>query len=81
MIITKDFIEQHKTVNGAWTRQQLFVLGIQWPPRHGWMRSVIGRELTPEQVAAFIAAREIICHKSKRKSKKQTVANRFEYPD
>jgi 5-methylcytosine-specific restriction endonuclease McrA len=29
-------IEQYRTPNGGWTRHDLQMWGVQWPPRHGW---------------------------------------------
>ena len=32
MIITKDYLNKHKTNKGAYTRKQFQILGIGWPP-------------------------------------------------
>ncbi len=37
----------------GFTRAQLAVLGIQWPPRKGWVVNLIGKEITDAQYEAF----------------------------
>ena len=37
--IDSNFIEKHKTKNGAWTKRQLEIIGIAWPPPKGWKKS------------------------------------------
>ena len=53
MLITKDYINTHKTDKGAWTKDQIQALGIEWPPSNGWMRKIIGTELADENAARF----------------------------
>lgn len=69
--ITRAFIHNNKTYAGAWTKAQLKVIGIDWPPRAGWMRTIIGNELTDEEVLRFREARFIRCKKKKRKKNKR----------
>lgn len=54
--ITADWLEQNKTSAGAYSKQQLKVLGIDWPPRKGWQRKVIGTEIRDTQSMQFEAA-------------------------
>jgi len=53
MIITKDYINKHKTDKGAWTRVQIMALGVSWPPSKGWINSVIGNDLNEAGQEAF----------------------------
>ena len=39
-IITMDIIEQGKTKNGGYTKKQLEILGVQWPPVKGWKTNI-----------------------------------------
>lgn len=57
MVVTKDFILAYKTDRGAWTRAQLSLLGVDWPPRAGWMQRVVGMELNDSDAEAFMIAR------------------------
>ena len=40
-LVTKKHIELAKTKNGGWTKKQLEILGISWPPYKGWKNDVI----------------------------------------
>lgn len=55
MKLTRQFIMDNRTLKGSWTRPQIEVLGIEWPPRQGWIDTVIGKELTAQQVRIFTA--------------------------
>ena len=56
MIITKEYINKHKTAKGSWTRDQIVSLGIKWPPESGWMAKAIGSEITNENKHRFESA-------------------------
>lgn len=56
--ITPELLAKAKTDAGGYTKAQLAILGIDWPPVKGWARAVIGRELDAEQAARFVEARE-----------------------
>jgi predicted GIY-YIG superfamily endonuclease len=45
MIITKEWLDAHKTGSGAYTRKQLHALGQSWPPSRKWQKNVIGLEI------------------------------------
>lgn len=36
--VTREWIEAHATGKVGWTRAQLKVLNVTWPPRKGWLR-------------------------------------------
>ena len=46
MLITREWLEAHKTKDGGWTRQFLTSIGVSWPPKSGWAQEVIGRQLS-----------------------------------
>ena len=52
-VITKEWLDSNRTAKGAFTRKQIQALGIKWPPRSGWMQSVIGEMITHEQARQF----------------------------
>lgn len=37
-----------RTKKGGFTRAQLSLLGVDWPPTRGWKASLIGTEITSE---------------------------------
>lgn len=51
--VTEQWVRQHQSGNGGWTRDQLEVLGVSWPPREGWIRRVIGMEISDENRERF----------------------------
>ncbi len=53
MVITKAYIHKHKTEKGAWTQAQINALGIKWPPGKGWIKSLIGTEISDKQDKEF----------------------------
>jgi len=46
----KDKIESARTKNGGWTKETLQSLGVAWPPKKGWKKELIEKELR-EQIA------------------------------
>lgn len=39
----------------ALNTDQLNLLGISWPPKRGWVRELIGKEMTEEDVELLLA--------------------------
>ena len=58
MKLTKQFLQDHRTKSGAWTREQLRIIGVNWPPVKGWQSLIAGKELTGAEVAEFIRAKD-----------------------
>ncbi len=56
-IVDRAFLQAHKAGTGSWTRKQLEILGVAWPPVKGWTHQTYGKKLTKAQVEAFIAAK------------------------
>lgn len=53
MKLTHELLMQYRTPAGLWRKVQLDALGLSWPPPHGWMKQVVGMELTNEQFNQF----------------------------
>jgi hypothetical protein len=53
--ITEELICSAKTTKGAWNKAQFALIGIAWPPPKGWKSSIIGKEISEEHAANFIA--------------------------
>lgn len=49
----------NRTDKGAWTRAQLEVVGIKWPPSAGWISRLKGKEITEDQASEFIRCSKI----------------------
>lgn len=53
MILTKQYIDKHKTGKGGWTKKKINALGVDWPPTKGWKQRLIGTVITDEKAAIF----------------------------
>lgn len=72
--ITESWLHANCSAGSAWTRAQLAVLGINWPPTYGWKRRLIGLEISDETAAAFVRAAQQYTKrtlKAKRKAEMQ----------
>lgn len=56
-ILTERLITAGMTEAGAWTRRQLEILGVPWPPANGWKVNIIGKWMTQEAYEEFLVAR------------------------
>ncbi len=57
MKLTRESIEAGKTDRGGWTSAQLRQLGVEWPPVKGWMRRLMGKEISDAQCTTFMDLR------------------------
>jgi hypothetical protein len=53
VLITREYINKHKTPRGAWTRAQIEALGIEWPAKQGWISRLDGEVITSDQARRF----------------------------
>ena len=53
MKLTYDLLMQYRTPAGLWRKVQLQALGLSWPPPHGWIKQVVGKEITERQFQQF----------------------------
>lgn len=51
--ITEDWIARNPTKAGGYKASQLRLIGVSWPPKHGWKKRASGRLITPEAKAEF----------------------------
>lgn len=51
MKLTREMIFYCQTPRGAWNRHQLELLGVSWPPQHGWIERLIGTEISETRLA------------------------------
>lgn len=58
VVITEGIIQRGQSERGGWTKQQLAILGIRWPPPKGWKKKVVGKlKLKRSRVESFLALR------------------------
>jgi len=57
MRVTREWIMDQRSPAGGWNRAQLKALGTGWPPRHGWLRNLLGRTISDETARRVEALR------------------------
>ena len=57
-LITAEFIEAGKSASGGWSRAQLQILGVAWPPPKGWKTVVVGKSIKEADAKLFLSLRK-----------------------
>lgn len=52
--LSREHVMAGRSKAGGWTRKQLALIGVDWPPLTGWVNRATGRRLPGSAVAAFI---------------------------
>jgi hypothetical protein len=55
--INREWIMEHRTPNGAWTKAQFYALGIE--QETGWINKAVKKKYTTDQLKDFIAGKNI----------------------
>ncbi len=55
VVLTKALIEAGRTGSAGYTKKQLKIIGIEHPPRKGWLLNLIGTTITQEAYDKFVA--------------------------
>ena len=55
MLLTKEMLAQGASDRGGHSRRQVEILGGGWPTTCGWQKALIGREISDEAFAEFVA--------------------------
>lgn len=71
MVITKKLLRQGRSSNGGFSRQQVELIGVEWPLIKGWMRRCIGNEVTDEDFSKFLRLKD--AHVNEKPAKKKVV--------
>lgn len=51
--VTLVWLNQHCTARGGYRREQLTLIGVEWPPKPGWKGRVIGLRVPDASRARF----------------------------
>lgn len=70
-LLTNEMIDDAKTDAGSWTRAQLAVLGVKWPPKGGWKGTIIGREFSEETLTRFRESASILSKKTLKRRRQE----------
>jgi hypothetical protein len=56
--ITMQIILMGKSSRGGWGREQMRLLGVPWPPKHGWVEKVVGTRISREAYNKFLSLKD-----------------------
>jgi hypothetical protein len=56
--VTADLIQAGRSERGGWSKVQLAILGVSWPPPAGWKSEVIGRVIPRTEADRFVRLRD-----------------------
>lgn len=48
--LTKNHIEMAKSARGGFSKRQLALLGVSWPPKRGWKKKIIGKTIKKSSI-------------------------------
>jgi hypothetical protein len=55
--ITDQLIDAGESERGGWSKAQLTILGVAWPPQTGWKDRVRGRIISQSEAERFVSLR------------------------
>jgi ribonuclease HI len=56
--VTDELIDAAMSAAGGWSRKQLAILGVPWPPVKGWRAMLIGTKLDADKAATLILLKD-----------------------
>ena len=74
--VTEQWLIDNSTDGCSWTYAQLSLLGVSIPPAQGWKRSVIGKTITADVAAQFVAAGKVKASAWRRREKSKDAGQR-----
>jgi hypothetical protein len=55
--VTVELIDAGQSESGGWSKAQLALIGVAWPPPAGWKGVAVGRRIPRADAERFIALR------------------------
>ena len=52
--LTIDRLNKSKTSNGGYTKNQLTLIDVAWPPQKGWKRAIVGKTIPLNTFIEFV---------------------------
>lgn len=56
--LTRELILSARTKKGGFTRTQLELLGVKWPPRTPWLKRLVGTQINDKTWAKVLVSRD-----------------------
>lgn len=76
IILTHQLIEQGRSENGGWNRNQFELLGVSWPPLKGWKERLNGTQMSRVKFEEFLELRGKTIQKLKEQKKAEKKAKK-----
>lgn len=73
MKLTQQIIHSAGTSGMGFNFHQLYVLGVKWPPKHGWLQGLVGREVSDEVWNLVLSL------KGKRRAERREILSKTHY--
>lgn len=55
--VTAELIEAGQSERGGWSKEQLALIGVAWPPLAGWKGGAVGRFIPRADAERFVSLR------------------------
>lgn len=59
MILQKEHIDSLETGNGGFNKKTLDLFGIKWPPKKGWKKKIIGKEVNEAKYIDLLNTKQL----------------------
>lgn len=56
--ITDELLLEAASDRHGYTRKQLAIIGVPWPPPRGWKRGVVGKPISGEDAKLFVSLKK-----------------------
>jgi hypothetical protein len=56
--VTQDLIQQGRSDAGGWSRAQMALIGVAWPPVSGWRLMAVDRAISDDDARKFVALKD-----------------------
>jgi hypothetical protein len=53
-----EMVHAGRSKRGGWSKEQLDLLGVEWPPTKGWIGRLTGKRVTGSALAAFLRLKD-----------------------
>ena len=58
VLLTDELLKAGESRHGGWSKAQLRLLRVYWPPARGWRRKLVGRGMSTEDYAKFLELKD-----------------------
>ena len=59
MKVTLEHIKELETGNGGFNKKTLALFGVKWPPKKGWKKRAVGKEINEARYIDLLNAKQL----------------------